>query len=392
MKTKVLYVSSSCIPYNATGIRVKNLGDLIKKVNCDVVYYTMSDYKLIFKKNELDNLKIFHNETLAKVELNGDIHYFDDNRCTKKFQVIYNYLELFFNNAAFRNIVEICKKEKVNTIILYNPFYELSKKILKFCNKNNIKLIIDNTEWYEITNKKDFSNNFVAKSVNRRILKLDKKINRIISISPWMCNWYNKQNINCICIMPIMDNFHLQENSKEDNSINIIYCGAPGTKDLLIPFVDEIVKLNNNRIKLHIVGVDEKYFSIKNLQDYNIYCYGRIPREQVLKFYSIADFSCLFRKNLIYAKAGFSTKVAESLSFGVPVLCNKVGGTDDIIDSLFNGIKIEKFESEEIKAMLMKILSLNNEQIYGMKKNAYNTAVKLFDSNDYIDVIKKIIY
>ena len=105
-------------------------------------------------------------------------------------------------------------------------------------------------------------------------------------------------------------------------------------------------------------------------------------------YYKIANFSCLFRNNARYAKAGFSTKVAESLSFGVPVLCNIVGGTDDIIENGYNGFKINSMDEVSIENMLLSISMLNPEELYNLRLNSYDSGIKFFEIEKYTELIK----
>lgn len=105
----------------------------------------------------------------------------------------------------------------------------------------------------------------------------------------------------------------------------------------------------------------------------------------------MADFSILFRENLRYAKAGFSTKLSESLSLGIPVLCNAVGGADVIIQDGINGIKINSYEVEEIIKAIERILDMDQQTIDKMKKNALNAAQRLFLGSQYIDTLNNIV-
>ncbi len=70
-----------------------------------------------------------------------------------------------------------------------------------------------------------------------------------------------------------------------------------------------------------------------------ITAYGRVPHEECVKVIEKADFSILFRGESSVRKSRFFTKLSESLSLGIPVLCNAVGGADEIIKDGFNGIK-----------------------------------------------------
>lgn len=388
LNKKILYVSNSCFPNSASGIRVTNLSKLLKNIGYDVellsnnlISFIPDDYLKQIEIKEVDGFLTFN--------YNGLVYYYKNNKLLNN--KVFNFIELLLNNFQINNIRTICKVKKIDILILYNPLYRVAKILLKFCKKYDIKLIIDNTEWYE--GKKDFFGNHIAKSVNRRITKLDKKINNIISISPWMNRWYIERNINSICVLPLMEKFHKPIVFNKSKIINLIYCGVPGKKDLIEPLVDCIKKLNENenRFKLTIIGVDYEYFNDEKLSDYNIFCLGKVRNDKVYQYYQESDFSCLFRYDKRYARAGFSTKVAESLSNGVPVLCNVVGGTDDIIVNSENGFKISSFNEKELNQMLLMLLTLSDVQIYNLKMKAYECSQKYFNSDNYASVMKKFI-
>lgn len=390
-KNNILYISNSCFPYNAVGIRISNIAILLKNNGHNLFLYSNNDFSSI--PNTLrENIVYKIYDGMYEFEHNHCNYYYLKNK-KRKFQVLFNLFELLFNRKQLIMIKKLCIKEKINVIFLYNPLYKLAKKVFNYAKKNNIKVIIDNTEWYQLENASDFANKFVAKSVNKRILKLDKKIDNIIAISPWMNKWYHDRGIDSKCVMPIMLDFHEPKYENiVDDYINIIYCGIPGKKDLLIPFVNAIKNYNKNdkKFKLTIIGVDKSNFN-EDLEKFNIFALGKIPHDQVGKYYEKAHFSCLFRKKLVYAKAGFSTKVAESLCYGVPVLCNIVGGTDDIIENGINGYKIFEFNEECIMKLLNDIAKLDNEQLFNLRINSYNLSKKYFDMSNYTEIIEELV-
>ena len=63
-----------------------------------------------------------------------------------------------------------------------------------------------------------------------------------------------------------------------------------------------------------------------------IRCMGRVPRPVVLQTLQETDFTVLIRDaSLRYAKAGFPTKVVESLMSGTPVICNLSSDLDEYL-------------------------------------------------------------
>ncbi len=389
-ENKILYVSKSCFPNMASGVRVTNITKLLQNNGYNVTMYSSFDIEYIPKQYR-EQLNVVNQGKFSVFNYDACKYLYNQKKSNTFINKIISYLENFLNFNLIKNIKKLCIDENIRYVILYNPLYNVSKKVYKFCKKNNIKLIIDNTEWYQVTGK--FIDKYIAKSVNKRILNLDKRINNIISISPWMDNWYKDRGINSICVLPLMECF--KEPVKDVNSkfIHLVYCGVPGKKDLLIPIINGIKKVNSkiNKFKVTIIGVTSQYFGDEDLEKYNIYCLGKISREQVFEHYNNANFSCLFRNDARYAKAGFSTKVAESLSFGVPVLCNIVGGTDDIIEDGYNGFKIKNIDEDSVESMLLKISTLDCDQLFDLRLNAYNCGKILFGMDKYENSLKEFL-
>lgn len=178
---------------------------------------------------------------------------------------------------------------------------------------------------------------------------------------------------------------------------HFVYAGSPAQKDLILPFLKAVEAINKEQIRIFadVVGVSEE--QINELMQTNdskkngIISFGRVPHQKCIRIVEMADFSILFRENLRYAKAGFSTKLSESLSLGIPVLCNAVGGADVIIQDGINGIKINSYEVEEIIKAIERILDMDQQTIDKMKKNALNAAQRLFLGSRYIDILNNIV-
>ena len=164
-----------------------------------------------------------------------------------------------------------------------------------------------------------------------------------------------------------------------------------GEKDILLPLLDAIKIINFKEIKIRLNiagGISselEKVWQIKNYDKYGIKLLGYLENEKVKEIILQSDITVLFRKNLKYAKAGFSSKVAEAFTLGIPVICNKVGGTDLVIEHLYNGYLINKINEKDILNALNKLLLMSKEEKIEIKENAFKTAQKLFLISKYFE-------
>ena len=118
-------------------------------------------------------------------------------------------------------------------------------------------------------------------------------------------------------------------------------------------------------------------------QKYGIDIHGRVSNSIAKKIIQKADFSFLLRENKQYAKAGFSTKFAESMCLGVPVICTKVGGADSVITHMYDGICLDNNDILTIEKTLIILMNKSSEEIIEMKNNAYITASRLFNIDSY---------
>ena len=310
---------------------------------------------------------------------------------------IKNVENIFCGCADFCVIKDTIVAEKPDTVIVYNEKERLTKKIIAFCHPRGITVGADVTEWYELSRSKKW-NYVVAKNVDYRIRNMDSKLDYIISISPYLTAYYQSHGCkNVIEIPPIMNCVKSEIVPTIHGVRHLVYAGSPAQKDLILPYLIAIKDINNDQVRVvaDIVGVTKEQvktlLQIDDPEKIGIIAYGRVPHEECVKVIEKADFSILFRENLRYAKAGFSTKLSESLSLGIPVLCNAVGGADEIIKDGFNGVKIEGCDSVSIMKAIERIFLLDEGSIDAMKQHAIETAKQLFVGELYTGVLDRAV-
>ena len=375
---KVLYVGWSGLPETAAGIRVYQIAKVLRKAGNQVVFLCLSQSTPV-KDDEIeyDGFRyIVKRQSKLRVKNAGNI---------------------ICGCTDFRVIIDTITYEKPDTVIVYNEKERLTKKIISFCRPRGIVVGADVTEWYELSRSKK-CNYVVAKNVDYRIRTMDPKLDFIISISPFLTTYYRSHGCkNVIEIPPIIDCVKSEIMPTSLKIRHLVYAGSPAQKDLILPYLIAIKDINNDQVKVvaDIVGVTKEQvrtlLQVDNPEKIGIIAYGRVPHEECVKVIEKADFSILFRENLRYAKAGFSTKLSESLSLGIPVLCNAVGGADEIIKDGFNGIKIEGCDSASIMNAVERILLLDENSIDAMKGHAIETAKQRFVAELYAGVLDRAV-
>ena len=376
--SKVLYIGWFGLPETAAGIRVYQIAKVLREAGNDVIFLCLSQPTV---------------GKCAEIEYDG-FHYILKGQSKSKIKNVEN---IFCGCADFCIIKDTIITEKPDTVIVYNEKERLTKKIISFCHPRGITVGADVTEWYELSRSKKW-NYIVAKNVDYRIRKMDVDLDFVISISPFLTAYYQYHGCrNVIEIPPIIDCVKSEIITTSQGIRHLVYAGSPAQKDLLFPYLGAIREINKNKIKVvaDIVGVTKEHISallnIEDAEEFGIVAYGRVPHEDCVRLVEKADFSILFRENLRYAKAGFSTKLSESLSLGIPVLCNAVGGADEIITDGFNGIKIEGCDSASIMKAIERILLLDEGSIDAMKQHAIETAKQRFVGELYTSVLDRVV-
>ncbi len=385
-KPLVLYIGRFGLPDNAASIRVFNNIKILEKIGYRVMC-------ICLKENFQKEIKF--SDTLF-------YHFLSSPNSNSTINTLTNFLDLIFAYKSFNVIKQLIKTTKPKTIILYNDLYALSYKLNKIKKLYNFNLIADVTEWYEVRkNPANWGERVMPYLTDKRIRYIDPKIKHIIAISPFLVDYYRSLNCNVLFLPPVFTlspsvQINKHTNTKQSN-INFLYAGSPGSKDIIVPFIEALQIINKVRIiiRFDIVGITAEnlraLYNYTNFASIGIYAHGRVPHSEIQTFLTKSDFGLLLRHPRRYAKAGFSTKFAECMSNGVAMFCNKVGGAEEILTNGVDGIVIEHSDVKSIVEALQNIINLSEDEILAIRQNAMNKAVQLFSYENYVDKMKSFL-
>lgn len=291
------------------------------------------------------------------------------------------------------------KMKRPDLIILYG--YAGEKRLIKLCRKNKIPLILERVDWFERADRNGFFWKYILqRQVDLSIRKRDKQADGVIAISEFLTQHYKKMGQKVLFVPPIFDFETSDQIDRTDYSgnLHLVYAGSlGGNKDQVLPVLDVLRKINHNtvQISMDIVGITMKQIeALTKKNDWGnlgVQAFGRLSNDDTKKIVRRADFSLLLRQNKRYAKAGFSTKFAESMSLGVPVICTKVGGADTVIRDMIDGVQLADNELTTIQQKFEELLAKKPDEILTLKKNAFHSACGLFHTDNYIETMKNFI-
>jgi glycosyltransferase involved in cell wall biosynthesis len=264
--------------------------------------------------------------------------------------------------------------------------------IKRLARKNHIRLIHDSVEWYSYKQFKlrIFAPSYILKDFYNRFF-IDKNF-KVIAISKYLENHFLERRIKTVRIPVILDINDIScEKRTCEGRLTLLYAGSPGKKDYLKEVIEGIALLNKNiidTIDFRLIGISKDQLvymcgvsqqALDKLGN-SLNAVGRIPRESVLKNLEEADFTVLMRSpDQRYAKAGFPTKVVESLASGTPVICNITSDLGDYIRDGENGIIVDKCSAESFSIAVTRAQNLTFKQRKSMYENARKCAEEFFD-------------
>jgi len=272
----------------------------------------------------------------------------------------------------------------------------------------NILLFHDCVEWYSYEQWRGFWYFdvlmfivYIQKNIMNRLI-LNRAFS-IISISSYLHDYFTKKNLSSLLLPVIMDKDQFNNLfPQSNNKLRIIYAGSPLRKDYLMEIIQGLLCLDlaeRDNIEFTIIGLD--YQNLSKICDLSvnelfelkcIQVLGKIPRIKVLEHLNCCDFSILIRSSTArYAKAGFPTKVVESLMSSTPVICNMTSDLGMYLKDGYDCIEVTDETPDAIVKALRRALALTPEQKDQMKKNARKTAEENFDYRLYIEEFGKFI-
>ncbi len=159
--------------------------------------------------------------------------------------------------------------------------------------------------------------------------------------------------------------------------LNLLYAGTAGAKDMLAVVMKAIQRLpdvQRHRVRLTIAGMSREQahllsdLSPADLKDIDgqVTFLGRIERGQILAELTKAHFSVLVRPDAGYARAGFPSKVPESLAAGCPVLLNYTSDLANYVKDGQEGLVLAGPGVDDVHDGLLRALDLTDDQWHRM--------------------------
>ena len=300
--------------------------------------------------------------------------------------------------------IERHRPHGIAAIIAYDPSTPLLLRLKRYAGRHRIRLVVDLTEWP--TGRNLPGGLLGARNLDSefRLRYLYRQSDNVIGVSSFLAEYYRRASCRTVRIPPLVDLDDPKWNAPSGEnaaSLQLIYAGTPGNKDLLGNILRGLLFPEGRAVKaeLHLVGVTQEQAarlcggSLQQSGDGNarVICYDRISQNEVPRRLAAADFSVLLRPDEKYAHAGFPTKLAESLSAGTPAIVNATSDIAEYVRDGREGFIVPGHSPEAFAATLRKIAAIPRERIRDMKHLAKQRACEVFDYRSYRSVLQEFL-
>jgi glycosyltransferase involved in cell wall biosynthesis len=316
----------------------------------------------------------------------------------------FDWFKQLYSISQILKVIQKTPSNSLAGIISYNYYSIAQYRLIKFCKKNGLFHISDATEWYNADGSNLLKKAIKFFDVYFRMHFVHKASTGILATSKFLNDFYSTTNNNVVELPTLFDCSEIQNGIESTaETIRIIYAGNPfnvfnagrkNVKDRLDYIVELMFDINGINVevffdvygltKVQYLNVYPEHASMINKT--NIIFHGRRDRSEIIIATQKADYSVFFREVDRVTESGFPTKFSESISYGTPVLTNKISNLDAYMKEGETGYFLDLESREKRAAKFKNILKLGKDNINKQKRICYES--NIFDYNKFIPSMK----
>ena len=164
---------------------------------------------------------------------------------------------------------------------------------------------------------------------------------------------------------------------KEDDKI-LSYLGSLGGWYLTNEMLDffKVLKQYVPTAKFLFITHDSRESIVSKAEAKGIHAIDIIveqaTRQQVPLFLSLSNWSVFFIKDAYSKKASSPTKQGEIMAMGIPIVCNDIGDTGNIVKVSDAGLVVQSFLEKDLKDAVNQLVRLNFSDKEKLRKAAFD--------------------
>ncbi len=278
-------------------------------------------------------------------------------------------------------------------IVLAGGYSRYLTCLIPLARRWRIPLVVDVVEWYEASHLRGGRLSPLVWDVELSLRKLIPKAGNVIAVSTFLERYFLDRGVASLRVPPLVDMGDAKWASvarrETGGRLRLAFVGNAGRKDMLVSAIRGMAALGDesSNWELNVVGPMQeevarnlgKEAELLNRLKGCLHFKGMVSHTDALSLLGDADFSILLRQDRRFAHAGFPTKLVESLSKGVPVICNLTSDIGRYVRDGLEGLVVSDCSAESFAAGLRRAVQLSHEQRTIMRENARRMAEARFD-------------
>ena len=292
-------------------------------------------------------------------------------------------INIFKYYKIYLQIKEIINKNKLSIFYLHTPVASFIFRFFSFF--DNLKILYF-VHGFRFTKNSNFIFSLFFKTIEK---VLSTNTNIYITINDedfnFANNFFEKKLIYKINGVGLdIKKLDLNKFKKKEGIKKILVIGAYKKSKGYLDYLEIAKFLNKKKFIIDCFGYGEKYkyINLKTKNKLNNISFNNFDENLKNK---IETYDILLH---LSKREGLPVSVMESLARGLPVICKKIRGNEDLIDNGKNGFFIK---SNKDAANKIFFLDLNKEFFNNMRFNAYKSINKNFSKQSINNKIYKII-
>lgn len=308
---------------------------------------------------------------------------------------------------------------EVSAVICYNHPALAQRAIAKLARQWGAAAIADCTEWYAARPWTSLANIVKNLDVPLRMRWVNRRMDGIITTSPYMTGFYRPTGLPIVEIPTLMDRPDeppppLGGEGGDAAAPMPLFAIASGFAegmraeevhdriDWILELLYAAVARGGGDFVLRIAGVDrERYLSVFTdhaaLLDRlgeRVLFMGRLPRVELLRHLQGAAFAFVLRHESRVTLAGFPSKYSEAITYGTPCIINALPSVRAYHVEGKTGFTIDPDDRDDAADRLCDMLAMDSEAIMAMKRSCRDYGaftVEAFETQvaDFLSAVAK---
>ena len=319
---------------------------------------------------------------------------------------IKRHIEMATGRIASKEVCKYIDEFAPKMLFFYGGTSTLVSRVSQYAAARGVATLVDETDWFEPNYRMSPYNYIFYALSDHRIKKVSPSLDGQIAISPYFDNYFRRWGGNSFFLPPCVESIKNIDSSS--GAPSVVYAGSLGEdKDIIVPFIEAMLLHAKERIAigkregvtLEVVGLsardvcDQIGVKEEELAAAGVSCHGRIPHEKAVSIVEACSFGLLLRHPKLYARAGFSTKFVEYMSYGTAPICNEVGGAERLLEDGVDGfvLGVGETDVDSLLTLIRRLDELPKETVRSMGSSARAKAMELFLESHYEEDFRNFI-